>query len=253
MSNERIPVDRVIGKLDEYLHADDYDGAARHLLYWKAEAENACDMRGELTINVELMGLYRKTGKKAEAVAAAERAVALLSELDLSESVTAGTVYVDAATVYNAFADQEKSLEYFEKARAVYEKFLVSSDPRLAALYNNFALNLVALGRYERAKEYYDRALAIGKTAKTGAAVADAAITYLNLANYYEALLGIENALDEIEDCLINAKNLLSSVTERDGYYAFVCEKCANTFGYYGFVEYAEELKRTAKEIYERA
>ena len=248
MGNNHVPVERVITKLDEYLHKNDYAGALRHLLYWKAEAESLGDKRGQLSINAELMGLYRKISKKDEAVAAAERAVNLLEETGLESSVTAGTIYIDAATVYNAFGMQERSLAFFEKAKEAYEKFLPPTDARLAALYNNFALNLVALKRFDEAKELYEKALVIGENVPHGEA--DMAITYLNLANYYETRKGLEDALDDIEDCLKKAQALLESVKTKDGYYAFVCEKCANTFGYYGYVEFAEKLKETSRKIY---
>jgi hypothetical protein len=39
----------------------------------------------------------------------------------------------------------------------------------------------------------------------------------------------------------------------RDGYYAFVCEKCAPVFGHYGYFAAETELKRRVKEIHERA
>ena len=39
----------------------------------------------------------------------------------------------------------------------------------------------------------------------------------------------------------------------RDGYYAFVCEKCAPVFGYYGYFLTERELNRRAREIHERA
>ena len=39
----------------------------------------------------------------------------------------------------------------------------------------------------------------------------------------------------------------------RDGYYAFVCEKCAPAFDYYGYFADAEEAAKKAESIYERA
>ena len=39
----------------------------------------------------------------------------------------------------------------------------------------------------------------------------------------------------------------------RNGYYAFVCEKCAPVFGYYGYFLTERELKRRAREIYDGA
>ena len=58
----------------------------------------------------------------------------------------------------------------------------------------------------------------------------------------------------KIEQCLSLAQELLDVPTlPRSGYYAFVCEKCAPTFDYYGWFFYANELKNRAEEIYERA
>ena len=38
----------------------------------------------------------------------------------------------------------------------------------------------------------------------------------------------------------------------KDGYYAFVCEKCAPGFSYYGYFAAADELQKEAEEIYAR-
>lgn len=251
MAKETLPVSRIIEKLDGYLNKNDYDGALRHLLYWEDECLAARDDRARLTLTAELMGLYRKLGKREQAVSAAERAIGLLEKTALTDSVTAGTIYLDAATVYNAFSMQDISLKYFEKALSLYEKFLPATDKRLPALYNNFALNLTALKRFDRAREFYERALSLGGAVSGGAL--DMAITHLNLCNLYEAESGFENAIEPISERLAAARDILETETARDGYYAFVCEKCAGTFGYYGMKEYAEELKKRAKEIYERS
>ena len=42
------------------------------------------------------------------------------------------------------------------------------------------------------------------------------------------------------------------SKAPRDGYYAFVCEKCAPAFSWYGFFLQAEELQKRADEIYSK-
>ena len=47
------------------------------------------------------------------------------------------------------------------------------------------------------------------------------------------------------------AERLLEEYRTRDGYYAFVCEKCATVFDYYGRFFYANELKARARRIYE--
>ena len=57
-----------------------------------------------------------------------------------------------------------------------------------------------------------------------------------------------DKALVEKAKALIDTPEL-----PRNGYYAFVCEKSAPTFDYYGYFLYADELKKTAGRIYERA
>ena len=49
----------------------------------------------------------------------------------------------------------------------------------------------------------------------------------------------------------VEAEALLDTPSvPRNGYYAFVCEKCAPTFSYYGYFLTAEKLTGRAEEIY---
>ena len=62
-----------------------------------------------------------------------------------------------------------------------------------------------------------------------------------------EAFSLSEELLDEAE-ALLNTPSV-----PRDGYYAFVCEKCAPSFEYYGYFLTAEDLKERSKKIYDRS
>ena len=80
------------------------------------------------------------------------------------------------------------------------------------------------------------------------------AITWLNMADAAEAALGPENAEEAVEEYLEKAETLLDTESlPRNGYYAFVCEKCAPVFGHYGWFVTEAELKRRAEEINDRA
>ena len=79
----------------------------------------------------------------------------------------------------------------------------------------------------------------------------EVAITYLNMASAAEAELGLLDADAIIQEYLDKAEKLLEDHSNRDGYYAFVCEKCASVFGYYGRFIYESELKDRARRIYE--
>ena len=114
------------------------------------------------------------------------------------------------------------------------------------------ALSLSDLHRYDEAIRYYEKAIDIMLNTENGEL--EAAISYLNAANAKEAQIGAEAAEEFISDCMERAKTLIDTPSlKRDGYYAFVCEKCAPTFEYYGYFLYANELKEISKKIYERA
>ncbi len=247
-----IPQQRVIEKMDEYMSRRDYAGAERHLLFWLEEARDGRDARGELLVRNELVGHYRKVGNKEKSLMNAERALELLKELDFEGTVSAGTTYTNAATAYNAFGENGRSLELFEKARAVYEAHEGTAPDLLGGLYNNMGLTLTALGRYDEAFALYEKAVDV--MSKVPAGVLEQAITCLNMADTTVAKYGMEQAEKRVCELLDRAYELLhDAAAPRDGYYAFVCEKCAPTFSYYGYFAAARELTEESKRIYERS
>lgn len=247
-----VPLSRILAKLDEDLGRNDYAAAERHLAYWMKEAGEGGDLRGLLSLENERMGLYRKLGRKDAAIACAEAALELSERTELGDSVTGATTCLNAATVYKAFGMAETALPYYERARAIYETRLQADDPRLGGLYNNMALALCDLGRFAEARDCYEKALAVMEQAPNGEL--EQAITQLNLCDLAAAERGLLEAEDEIERRLDAAEKLLETETlPRGGYYAFVCEKCAPTFTYYGRFAYASELEERARSIYERA
>jgi tetratricopeptide (TPR) repeat protein len=245
-------VGRILDKLREYEDRNDWPAVERHLKYWLEEAEANRDERGQLMLNNELMGYFRKQGKQEEAFAHAERAAELVEKLGMEDTVTAGTTWVNAGTVREAFGDPVGGLVFFEKARENYEKNLPADDGRLGGLYNNMALALTVCGRYGEAEEMFRKALKVMETQEHGEL--EQAITWLNMADAAEAALGAENAEETVEEYLDRAEELLNTESlPRNGYYAFVCEKCAPVFGHYGYFAAEAELKRRAEEINERA
>ena len=260
-----IPQQRVIAKMDDYMSRRDYAGAERHLLYWLEEARLGHDLRGMLLVENELTGHFRKTGERDKALSHGEAALRLLEELDFTGTISSGTTYTNVATACNAFGENERALELFEKAREVYESHPRTDKSLLGGLYNNLGLTCVSLERFAEASALYEKALACMKQVPGGEL--EQAITYLNMADAKEAELGPEEAEGQIGELLDTAYALLlgAAVLESgryvpadpgaawdEGYYAFVCEKCAPTFSYYGYFLAAEELFRRAKEIYTR-
>lgn len=247
-----VPVMRVIARLDGYLGKNDYPAAERHLRYWLAEADAANDVRSSLTLLNEQIGLYRKLGREHEAMEAIDAALSLAGVPEMDNTVSLATTLINAATAYKAFGKASLALPLFHRAEAIYESVLAPDDGRLAGLYNNMAVTLTELADYRAAEDLFNRALAILSGKENGEA--EMAVTYLNLADLAAAEKGPETGEEEIFRYLDEAERLLDTDTlTRDGNYAFVCEKCAPVFGYYGYFMTERRLSGRAREIYERA
>ena len=244
-----VPQQRIVEKVNDYMSRRDYAGVERHLKYWLEEAKLGNDLRGQLTIRNEMVGHYRKVGDKEHALQNVEEALRLVEALDFSGTVSGATTYTNAATACNAFDDNRRAMALFEKARAVYEANDRTDPALLGGLYNNMALTCAALGRFADAQDLYDRAMETMAKVPNGAL--EQAITCLNRADVTVAQYGMEEAEPKVFDLLDMAWELLNrEELLRDGYYAFVCEKCAPSFAYYGYFMEAEELERRAKDLY---
>ncbi len=246
-----IDADRVLARLDEYFSRNDMPAAERHLAYWLAEAEEGRDLVGQFLLRNERIGLYRKQGRGPEALAEAEKTVALAERLGIADELGGATALANQATAMKAFGMAREALPVFRRALAVYEHAPNADPYRYAGVCNNAALALADCGEYAEARRLYARAMALlGQIEGAGPEIA---VTWLNLANLAEAERGLEAAEREIADCVERAWDLLDRPdTARDGNYAFVCEKCAPTFHYYGYFLWGAELEERARAIYER-
>ena len=244
-----IPQDRIVAKMNELMSRRDYDGCERLLKYWMEEARLGADQRGQLFLSNEMIGHYRKTGNREAAFAAIEQALGLIGTLSMEDTISAGTTYVNAGTACQAFSKPERAYELFLKAEEIYEGTDSTGSQLLGGLYNNMALTCTALCRYDDARKRYEKALDVMGRVPGGKL--EQAITYLNIADLVKAEKGAEDGEKEIFSLLDQAAALLEEPdAPKDGYYAFVCEKCAPVFSYYGYFRVAEKLKKTAEEIY---
>ena len=247
-----VPQDRIRAKVDECMGRKDYAGVERVLRYWLEEALAGGDLRGQLMIRNEMIGHYRKTGEREKALESETDALLLIDRLSYASSLSAATTYVNIGTARNAFGENEAALAFFARAREIYESSPGMDRALLGGLYNNMGLCCAALKRFDEAHALYGLALAAMEKAPGGQL--EQAVTLLNEADALEAQLGMERAESEIYALLDRAAALLNGPGfPHDGYFAYVCEKCAPVFAYYGYFSDAEALKQRAEEIYERA
>ncbi len=242
-----IPVDRIISKVDSLFDKNDYTEAGRLLVYWENEAKALRDKHGELAIESELIGFYRKQNNKEKGLKSVERALVLIEELNQDGTVSGATILLNCATAYKAFGMAQKAMPLYLCTEEIYKKSLQENDSRFGGLYNNMALALADLGKFQEAENSYFSALRVMEKAPHGEA--ECAITYINLAHMYDDF----SVNDKIKECMEKAYALLKSDNLiHDGYYAFVLEKCAPSFAYFGNKAICEEMKQEARSIYAR-
>lgn len=248
LSDKKIPVLRIIQRLDECFKTNDLNYAKKLLEYWKEEALAIKDTEGELSLVNEMLGLYRRMGENLLAEGAIDRALELLSLLDIENTVSGATILINAATTCKAIGKAESALPLYERAEKIYSEKLPENDARRAALYNNFATALTDTQDYEKAERLYKKAIEI--TSVGAKRLPDCAVSYVNLAHMYEKSKGLEEPL--IYECMERAEKILETEEiERNALLAFVAEKCAPSFDYFGYFLFAEKLKKQARDIYE--
>ncbi len=125
----------------------------------QAEAEQ--DEGALITILNEAAGYFRNLGRRQESVAAADRALGLITKLGLEDGVPHGTTLLNAATAYKAAGMADRALELFSASLAVLRKHLPETDHRLAALYNNISSIHEEQGRFPEALEALEQAARI--------------------------------------------------------------------------------------------
>ncbi|MCI8511781.1 MAG: tetratricopeptide repeat protein [Lachnospiraceae bacterium] len=239
-------IHEVIAGLDACLARDQTGKASVYLEKWLLHFEASGDWASQITVLNEMMGLYRNTGEREKGLGAVERGLALVKEHGLSETVSGGTTFVNAATTMKAFGRAKEAMPYYEQAFRAYGRKLSPKDYRFGGLFNNMALAFEALGEYKKAEAYYKKAMEIMEGLRPGSAL-EIAVTWVNLAVLYEKW----DRGGECDDCLLRAlEGFQDTRVPRDAYYAFNCRKCADTFGHFGYFRAKRELSEAADQIY---
>ncbi len=244
----KVPVSRVIEKLDICFSTDDLTGAEALLDYWESEGHALGDERGLLSVLNEKIGLYRRCQKEEKGIAAVEEALALVDSLGLAGTFAGGTILLNAATTLKAFGRAKEALPLYRRAEAAYRESLAPDSYEWAALYNNMALTCEELADSERAEELYQKAIALLE--KEGQHDGEIAVSYVNLAHLYDRSCPEDK--DRVKGALSSAWEFLNSPRQpHDSNYAFICSKCAPSFTAFGWEDEGEALAAVAKEIYE--
>ena len=248
--SERISVQRVIDQLDHCFDRGDMRAARECLQRWEERARELGDDRGLLAVLNEQVGYYRRTQKKAKALAALAECMQLVEKTGAEGLLSGATVYINAATTLAFFGSPEEGLKLYDRAAACYEGQGKTETYEYAALLNNKAGALNSLGRLDAAERCWRQAVEILK--REGRHDGEIAISLVMLAHL--TFDRDDTAYPQVEALLDEAWEYLNSSRQpRDGNYAYVLRKCAPSFDYFQRPEAAQALREVAKEIYEGA
>ncbi|MCI8454558.1 MAG: tetratricopeptide repeat protein [Lachnospiraceae bacterium] len=243
---EATQIREVIQGLDALLAKDQVTEASAYLEKWLLYFEARKDWASQITVYNEMMGLYRNTREREKGLTAVERGLARAREHGLSETVSGGTTFVNAATTMKAFGRVREAMPYYEQAFRAYGKKLSPEDYRFGGLFNNMALAFEELGEYKKAETYFKKAMEIMEGLYPGS-ILEIAVTWVNLAVLYEKW----DRAEECDGCLLRAlEGFHDTKVPLDAYYAFNCRKCADTFGHFGYFRVKKELSEAADRIY---
>ncbi len=246
-SSNRMPIKRVLAKLDEYFSRNDLAGAEKFLIFWEGEARLGGVPEELIDILNEEIGFFRRTGNIDRGMAAITEAVDIIERDNIEKNSAIGTVYINIATTLKAFGEPEKALLYYEKAFDIYSESLGSDDYNFAALYNNMALAFEDIGLFGEAENSYKTAVKILRA--DGEHDAEIAVSLINLAHLYDKAGCNAGAIYKLLD---DAWEILNSdCLEKNGNFAFVCSKCAPSFEYFDQSDRGKFLKSEADRIYE--
>ena len=179
------------GKLDE---------AEEKMMGWMKEGLDSGNKSLCLMMCNEMEGLYRNTGRVAQAVDMADMALSLIAGMGLDGSIHHGTTLLNAATARRMAGDVEKALSQYREAEAIFKNLGKTDGYEMASLYNNISQIYQEQEEHEKALESLDKALELIKNMENSEA--EVATTHVNRALSLMALGRLDEADEELKESL---------------------------------------------------
>lgn len=154
-------IKQVLSHLDTLLEQQQMSAAADYLDKMAAEAELEGDTTARLTLYNEIIGFHRVSGNREKSYAAAEKALALLRENGMDNTIHYATTLLNYATARVIFRELPEALKLYREVETLYARLLDPVDYRIASLYNNISQALLKSGDAKQGGEYLEKSLAI--------------------------------------------------------------------------------------------
>lgn len=153
-----------------------------------------------LTLYNEIIGFYRETGQYERSIENCHKAIALMDDMGIQDTIPYATTLLNAANAHRAAGMLQESLELYNRVRPIYVAQLDEDDMYFANFYNNLSLLYQEMNDFASAKEQLVNALYI-VTHKPDKQF-EVAVTQANLANTCIELEQDEEAKARAEEAI---------------------------------------------------
>lgn len=193
-------INQVTEELDALFAQEKIDEIPQFLESHIAQAieEGAKDVL--LTLYNEIIGFYRETGQYELSIENCHKAIALMDDMGIQDTIPYATTLLNAANAHRAAGLLQESLELYNKVRPIYVAQLDEDDMYFANFYNNLSLLYQEMNDFASAKEQLVNALYI-VTHKPDKQF-EVAVTQANLANTCIELEQDEEAKARAEEAI---------------------------------------------------
>ena len=233
-------VQEKLQKLDQLYSSQKLGEAEKCLLDWLEAAKEEQDLGERLTLQNELEGLYRVTGRAEEACGVSDSSLELIAEMGLSGTVHHGTTILNAATANRAAGHTDKALALYREAEEVYKGLgdFPHREYLFATLNNNISQVYQQKGDYGQAEKYLQEALSVirgipGGESETATTRSNLSLVLVKLGKLREAEDQIKEALEYYEGPSGKGDNHYSSALSAAGEVAYRTGKYKEAEAYY--------------------
>ena len=204
----------MLGELDALYAKGAMKEAEEKLAAWRAQAYAEGNRGVALSLCNEMEGLYRTTGRAAQAVAVSDEALRLIGEMGLTGTIHHGTTLLNGATACRMAGDAKRALSMYGEAAGIFRALGEARGYQMASLYNNVSQIYQEQGRHEEALASLDRAMELLDTMEQSEA--EMATSRVNRALSLMALGRLSQAKEELEKSLAYYE---SPAAAGDGHY----------------------------------
>jgi len=241
-----LKIDQILAQVDVYFEENRGEEAEKLMLQSIEQAVREQDDVSLLHLLNELLGYYRETTQKENAMRVAAQAIAQAKRMGLEGTLPYATTLLNVANACRVCGRLQESMEYYLQVEEIYGRLLEANDMFVAGLKNNMSLLYQEMGDFGKAREMLLEALAIVETKQApyelGVTLANLASTCIQLGETQEAY---EYAMRSIR--------IFQEAGVTDSHYAAALAALGAFFSREGAFEKALQYYRQAMEVVEKS